>query len=113
MHPRLIINLPTKRHYRDASRLDDIRAGLQALRQEIQTQGIESVAIPALGAGLGGLPWGDVRQEIETALADLEGVLVLVFEPHEKKPATRLPWAGFIFLSYTGITLARQPLNPE
>lgn len=78
--PRLIINFPTKRHWRSKSRLNDIRAGLQDLRRLLQDSGVRSVAVPALGCGLGGLHWSDVRPLIHSALKDLD-VRVLVFPP--------------------------------
>ena len=56
-NPKYIINFPTKRHWRSKSRLEDIRAGLEALAQEIRQRKIRSVAVPPLGSGLGGLPW--------------------------------------------------------
>lgn len=76
-----IINFPTKRHWRDKSRMQDIEAGLDALAQEIRQRGICSVAIPPLGSGLGGLDWSEVRPRIEAALASLADVDVLIFEP--------------------------------
>ncbi len=42
---------------------------------------MRSIAIPPLGAGNGGLHWPAVREQIEFALADLESIDVLVFEP--------------------------------
>lgn len=79
--PRLIINFPTKRHWRGASRLSDIEPGLAALVTEIKARGIRSIAIPPLGSGLGGLNWADVRAAVEAALAPLADVSVTVFEP--------------------------------
>jgi O-acetyl-ADP-ribose deacetylase (regulator of RNase III) len=79
--PAWIINLPTKRHWRAKSQLGDIVSGLQALRNELLARGIQSVAIPALGAGLGGLSWAEVRSAIETELAGLDDMDVWVFEP--------------------------------
>jgi O-acetyl-ADP-ribose deacetylase (regulator of RNase III) len=79
-HPRYIINFPTKRHWRDNSRIEDIDAGLAALVQEIHRHHIRSVAIPPLGCGLGGLDWGDVRPRIEAAFRS-QGTKVLLFEP--------------------------------
>ena len=79
--PRYIVNFPTKRHWRGKSRIEDIEAGLSALAEEIRQRGIRSIAIPALGAGLGGLDWADVRPRIERALGDLPDVSAVVFEP--------------------------------
>ena len=86
--PRLIINFPTKRHWRSRSRIEDIDAGLEALVAEIDRREIRSIAVPPLGCGLGGLAWSDVRPRIEQALADLPDVRVLVFEP-KGKPAAK------------------------
>jgi O-acetyl-ADP-ribose deacetylase (regulator of RNase III) len=79
--PRYIINFPTKRHWRGASKLSDIEAGLVALRKEIASRDIHSIAIPPLGSGLGGLNWPDVRAAIESTLSDLPEVDIAVFEP--------------------------------
>jgi O-acetyl-ADP-ribose deacetylase (regulator of RNase III) len=86
-NPKYIINFPTKRHWRGKSRMEDIDAGLMALVDEIRTRRIRSIAIPPLGSGLGGLDWRDVRPRIEAALRVLEGVHVIVFEPHDASTA--------------------------
>jgi len=80
-HPRCILNFPTKAHWKDPSRLEYVRAGLVDLVRVIREYRIRSIAVPALGAGLGGLDWKEVRPLIEEALAPLEGVEVLVYEP--------------------------------
>jgi O-acetyl-ADP-ribose deacetylase (regulator of RNase III) len=82
--PKYIINFPTKRHWRGKSRIEDIEAGLVALRDEIQERGIRSIAIPPLGAGLGGLDWNQVRPRIEHALKALDHVLITVYEPNSE-----------------------------
>lgn len=78
-----IINFPTKRHWRDKSRLVDIEAGLRDLVRTIKEKDIKSVAIPPLGCGLGGLSWSqEVKPLIEGAFAELSEVIeVLLFEP--------------------------------
>lgn len=80
-NPRFIINFPTKRHWRGKARLEDIEAGLDALVREVRRRGIRSIALPPLGAGLGGLRWLDVRRRMEEAMRRLSGVRVVVFEP--------------------------------
>jgi len=79
--PRLIINFPTKRHWRGKSQMVDIEAGLTSLVQVINDFKITSIAIPPLGSGLGGLHWPDVRTRIESALETLVDVRIVVFEP--------------------------------
>jgi O-acetyl-ADP-ribose deacetylase (regulator of RNase III) len=80
--PRYIINFPTKKHWRGASELEYIELGLRDLVAVIRDRRIRSIAIPPLGAGLGGLAWRDVRPLIETGLGALGEVEVLVFEPN-------------------------------
>ncbi len=78
--PRWIINFPTKQHWRGKTRLEWIEGGLQDLRSVILDKKIQSIALPPLGCGNGGLEWRAVRPVIERALADLPGVDVIVYE---------------------------------
>ena len=78
---RYILNFPTKGHWRDQSRIEDIRAGLDSLVATVAERGIGSVAIPALGCGNGGLEWHDVRPLIEGACARIPGVRAMIFPP--------------------------------
>lgn len=68
--PRYIVNFPTKRHWRDKSRLSDIRLGLRNLHSELLRRNIRSVALPALGAGLGGLQLAYVQRLIDKEFGD-------------------------------------------
>jgi O-acetyl-ADP-ribose deacetylase (regulator of RNase III) len=82
--PKWIINFPTKEHWRAPSRIEWIRDGLADLRRFIEEHSIRSVALPPLGSGNGGLDWRAVRQVIEEALAPLQDVTVIVYEPTRK-----------------------------
>jgi O-acetyl-ADP-ribose deacetylase (regulator of RNase III) len=88
-NPRYIINFPTKRHWRGASRMEDIEAGLDALVACIRENDIQSIAIPPLGSGLGGLDWQQVKPRIEQAMSALPDVRVLIYEP-KGAPANEL-----------------------
>lgn len=79
--PKWIINFPTKQHWRHPSRLEWIREGVQDLRRVVTQCKLHSIAIPALGAGLGGLEWDDVRREIERAFSDMDDIDITVYEP--------------------------------
>jgi O-acetyl-ADP-ribose deacetylase (regulator of RNase III) len=59
---KLIINFPTKKHWRHPSKYEYIEEGLKALVTLIKEQHISSIAIPPLGCGNGGLDWAMVRQ---------------------------------------------------
>lgn len=59
--PRYVVNLATKDHWRQPSQLTWIEAGLRGLSALAAAQLLGSIAIPALGCGLGGLSWASVR----------------------------------------------------
>ncbi len=80
--PKYIVNFPTKRHWKGKSRIEDIEAGLQSLVLEIERLGIQSIAVPPLGCGLGGLDWQEVKPLIETYLGSLPHTRIVVFEPN-------------------------------
>ena len=79
--PRWVVNFPTKQHWRQPSQLRWVSDGLVDLRRFIAQHQVRSIALPALGAGLGGLAWPDVWATIESALAALDHVQVTVYEP--------------------------------
>ena len=87
--PRLIINFPTKRHWRGNSRIEDLEIGLIALREAIKAYNISSIALPALGSGLGGLNWSDVRKLIEEQLQNV-GIPIIVYEPGNSPTADNM-----------------------
>lgn len=78
---KLIINFPTKQHWRYPSKYEYIQKGLEALKQLLKEQNVKSVAIPPLGSGNGGLDWEKVKPMIVSALADLD-VDIIIFEPN-------------------------------
>jgi len=85
-----IINFPTKRHWREPSRYEDIEAGLITLHEYLLEQTKEHpnlrVALPALGCGHGGLDWNRISQMIRGHLSDLEAEIT-VFEPSASRNA--------------------------
>ncbi len=89
-NPRLIINFPTKRHWKGKSRIEDIKLGLADLINVVQQQQIRSIAVPPLGCGLGGLNWEEVRPLIIEGFQSLPEVAVLLFEPAGAPQATAM-----------------------
>jgi len=67
--------------------MKDIEEGLKDLVETVQHKNIQSIAMPALGCGLGGLDWPKVKSRIEKAFQPLlSDVNVTVFEP-QGRPA--------------------------
>lgn len=86
--PKWIINFPTKRHWRNPSRIEWIRDGTEDLRRVISEHDIKSIAIPPLGCGLGGLSWNEVHQIIESGLTGI-GCEVFLYEPLNSNPENK------------------------
>lgn len=84
MGPRWIVNFPTKQHWRAKSQIEWIIDGLIDLRYFIEKNNVQSIAIPPLGAGNGGLSWDDVKQQIEKILDNMPNVEIHVYEPTAK-----------------------------
>jgi O-acetyl-ADP-ribose deacetylase (regulator of RNase III)/uncharacterized protein YwgA len=57
---KLIVNFPTKDHWRSPSRLADIAQGLDYFVRHCGDWGVTSIAFPPLGCGNGGLEWAEV-----------------------------------------------------
>ena len=81
VNPRYIINFPTKRHWRERSKIEEVEAGLIDLQNVIRGYGIKSIAVPPLGCGSGGLEWNVVRPLIVDSLSQFDDVKIWVYEP--------------------------------
>lgn len=81
-NPKYIACFPTKRHWREQSDLTYINDGLLSLRRHITGTKTKSIAIPALGCGLGGLDFGQVLHLIHYYFDDFDkDVDVEVYPP--------------------------------
>ena len=80
---KIIINFPTKVHWKQSSKYEYIESGLKELAKYIQTHEINSIAVPPLGCGNGGLDWVIIKPMMEKYLSNLDSE-VYVFEPNSK-----------------------------
>ncbi len=87
----VILNFPTKDHWRGKSKHEYVVRGLESLRDNYQRWGIQSIALPALGCGNGGLDWQDVGPLMLDYLSDLD-VPVEIYVPQGVDP--RAPFAS-------------------
>ena len=69
------IMFPTKEHWKHPSQLEWIEKGLIDLQPQVT--GLESLAVPALGCGLGGLEWDAVRRLLEKYLSPLSASITI------------------------------------
>jgi O-acetyl-ADP-ribose deacetylase (regulator of RNase III) len=65
------LNFPTKKHWRNPSKLDWVESGLKKFAAAYEAQGIKEISFPRLGCGNGGLDWEDVRPLMEHYLQPL------------------------------------------
>jgi len=79
--PRYIVNFPTKDHWRGKSQLSYIEDGLRDLKEKVQDMNIRSIALRALGCGLGGLDWVDVKALMDDILSDVTEAEFRVYAP--------------------------------
>lgn len=77
---RTIVNLATKDDWRECSQFKWVENGLRELFDYMTSSNITTVAIPALGCGLGGLDWRTVYQAIKNQF-EHSPFVVEVYEP--------------------------------
>jgi O-acetyl-ADP-ribose deacetylase (regulator of RNase III)/uncharacterized protein YwgA len=77
----VIVNFPTKQHWRSVSRLSDIEAGLDYLEHHYKEWQIKSLAVPPLGCGNGQLEWRVVGPILLRHLKRLD-IPVELYAPH-------------------------------
>ena len=79
--PRYVVNLATKIHWRNPSKLEYLETGLSDMYQQLSEREITSAGIPPLGAGLGGLPWGKVLPIMEKHAAQHPDIRTCIYLP--------------------------------
>jgi hypothetical protein len=75
----------TKGHWKERANLDGIVEGLTWVQGRFEVEGIKSLAMPALGCGLGKLSWAEVGPLMCQNLGAL-GIRVWIYLPTEKAP---------------------------
>ncbi len=79
---RIIINFPTKGHWKANSNAADVEEGLKFLVANYKKWGITSMAIPPLGCGNGNLEWDDILPLMRKYLEQMD-IPVEIYAPHE------------------------------
>ena len=110
----MVVNFPTKDHWRSPSRLSDIERGLDYFVQNVAAWDITSVAFPPLGCGNGGLEWAEVGPLMYRKLANLN-IDVEVYAPYgtPKHELTNEFLSEPTQMSLEGTGRKHEKLNPE
>lgn len=83
-HQTWFLLFATKSHWRNMADLNGIESGLEWITKNYKKEGIQSIAVPALGCGLGGLEWSIVGPLMCKYLQKLD-IPVQVYLPLEKR----------------------------
>ncbi|MEZ6128790.1 MAG: macro domain-containing protein [Planctomycetaceae bacterium] len=67
---RTIFNLGTQRTWRTKATLDAVETATAKMLERASESGVQAIAMPLVGAGLGGLPAEDVKQVLMRLSAD-------------------------------------------
>ena len=70
--------------------LRNVRASLRDLAKMISSESFESVALPRLATGVGGLDWDDVWPVVQEVLGDV-GVPIIVYSEYHAGQAAKEP----------------------
>ncbi|MCR8560314.1 macro domain-containing protein [Mucilaginibacter sp. BJC16-A38] len=77
---KTIINFPTKRDWRNPAKNEYIASGLIELLSYLKQSKLNSIALPALGCGNGGLDWQVIKPMLTGILSELT-IEIIVYEP--------------------------------
>lgn len=74
---KVVFNLATQAHFNVGATLQAIKESVTVMLEEAEDMGLSEVAMPKIGAGLGGLQWEDVLQVLQGVPS---GVKIKVYE---------------------------------
>ena len=81
LFPSWIINIITKDYYWNPSTYFGVSAGLMKIVEWCNATEVESIAIPALGCGEGGLKWETVKGLMDNLLVEFKTAKPTVYIP--------------------------------
>lgn len=78
-----IYNLGTQKDWKTKADLDGIRKSVSTMLELASQDNIKAIAMPKIGAGLGGLNWSDVKAIIEDAALKYSNIELVVIENYK------------------------------
>lgn len=96
---RWFLFLATKRRWSENSRFEDIEASMQWLVKKYKEQDIQSIAMPALGCGLGNLQWQEVGPMMCYYLSKMD-ITSCIYLPMEQEIDSSYLESGYLLNNY-------------
>ena len=81
-----VYNLGTQKSWRHKAKLDAIETALKGMVAHAEKAGTTKIGLPRIGAGLGGLPWSEVR-DLMVQVGGTTKIELVVFEEFVAKAA--------------------------
>lgn len=78
-----VFNLATEKHWRLGAELSFVEQSLKEMMELAHAHGIDRIALPRIGAGLGKLDWDEVKTVINRVAGEDTQVKLLVVENYE------------------------------
>lgn len=78
-----IYNLATQLTWRTKAKLEYIEKSVTKMLDLASEEDVTKIALPAIGAGLGGLEWNDVKDVLEKASANYPNIELYVVESYQ------------------------------
>lgn len=78
-----VYNLGTQVSWKTSAKLEYIQKALTNMLLCAERYNVKAIAMPAIGAGLGGLKWEDVKKEIENASQSYPNIDLYVVETYK------------------------------
>jgi O-acetyl-ADP-ribose deacetylase (regulator of RNase III) len=82
---RVVFYVATKDDWRKPSELHWVALAAKRLAIAVDDLALSSIAIPALGCGLGGLDWSEVEPVLRRAFGGAKGLKVLLYPPQMER----------------------------
>ena len=80
-----VFNLGTQATWRTKATMENIRQSLVMMMEQALELNVYSIAMPAIGAGLGGLKWDDVKRVVQEIAAAYPQIDLHVVEQYSGK----------------------------
>ena len=84
LNDECVYNLGTQKDWKTKATLDALRISVWKMLESATKQNITAIAMPKIGAGLGGLVWEDVKYVLEAAALHFPDIDIIVVENYQQ-----------------------------